>query len=105
MCMASEEMMNKFDGFNASVASDDEDTVILSTDFENFYPSFDVPVVAELAAHELLSSGLTLEVDSIEISLYISIYYEREGEDLVWPGVTDRRIRDSHPSLETWPKT
>ena len=31
MCTASEEMMNKFDEYNASVASDDEDTVIFST--------------------------------------------------------------------------
>ena len=82
-----EEMMNKFDDFNASDVSNDEDTVIFSTDFENFYPSFDVPVVAELAAQEFLRSGLTLEVDSRELSLYISICYERD--DLVARGLGD----------------
>ena len=52
---------------------------IFSTDIDNFYPSFDVPVVPELWAQEFLWSGLTLEVENIELGLYISICYEREG--------------------------
>ena len=35
-------------------------------------------MVAELAAQEFLRSGLKLEVDNSELSLYVSICYERE---------------------------
>ena len=45
MCMASEEMMNKFDEFNASVANDDENTVIFSTHISTLKIS--IPVCLE----------------------------------------------------------
>ena len=57
--------------------------MVFSTDFDNFYPSFDAPVVAEMAVQEFLRSGLHLEVDSRELSLY----------------------QQQHPGLETRQKT
>ena len=89
MCLSTEEMKNKIDEFNASVIASDEDqdTVIFSTDFENFYPSFDVPVVSELAAQEFMRSDLSLEVDDIELGLYVAICYGRD--DLVALGLGD----------------
>ena len=96
--------MNKFDEFNEGDASNDEDTVIISTEFDNFYPSFDVPVVAELAAQAFIRSGLTLEVDNRELSLYISICYEREDLETWGLGdVTHTRVsrRGRRPGITT----
>ena len=76
---------------------------IFSTDIDNFYPSFDVPVVPELGAQEFLWSSLTLEVENIELSLYILICYKRE--DLVTQGLGDvtrqtwRNLQMLNPNL------
>ena len=85
-----------------STLSCDEDTVVFSTDFDNFYPSFDAPVVAEMAVQELLRSGL----NNRELRLYVSICYKREDLEAwasaMWPTTNTRVWTWWHCRWQSW---
>ena len=56
----------------------DEDTfTIFSTDVEAMYPALHIATVAEIAAEEFLDSKLEIDLDWVELSLYLAVIYSR----------------------------
>ena len=56
----------------------DDEKVIIGMDYDKMYPSLNIPTVCAVAAEELTNSNLELDVDVLELSLYISIMYDRD---------------------------
>ena len=62
-----------------------EERVIFSTDVEAMYPSLDIASVAAVAREEFVKSKLKVEIDNLELSLYLAItLYKKELDDLGW---------------------
>ena len=89
---STEEACAEFEGINNR--EDISDIVLFSTDISAMFPSLDIPEVAKIVAEEYLESGLDIELDTLETSLYLSVTNKRE--ELVargWGDVTHTRTK------------
>ena len=52
--------------------------MVICFDFKKYYPRKDIEDCAELVAEEWLKSDLDIEVDTVELGLYLAIVYDRQ---------------------------
>ena len=89
---STEEACAEFEGINNR--EDLSEFVLFSTDISAMYPSLDIPEVAKIVAKEYLESGLDIDLDTLEMSLYLSVTNKRD--ELVtrgWGDVTHTRTK------------
>ena len=106
MCLSTEEMLYEINRVNndANDDDDDEEKVIIGLDYDKMFPSLHIPTVCAAAAEELTNSNLELDVDVLELSLYITIMYDRNHLINVGLGdVTHTRLynRGAKPGITT----
>ena len=103
MCLSTEEMLYAINTVN-TMDETDEEHVIFSQDFKEMYTRLHIPTVCQVAAEEFYNSNLQLEVDAVELGLYLAIVYDRDY--LVDMGLGDvthtrRYNRGPKPSITT----
>ena len=77
---------------------------MLSIDVSAMYPSLDIDICAKVVAEEFYNSGLNINVDEEELSLYLAVTVDRE--ELVKLGLEDVvhtriHMRGQHPGITT----
>ena len=75
-----------------------------SSDFEAMYPSLEVDTVAKIAAEEFLNNKVDVDVDTEELSLYLSVVFSKqELVDMGLKDVTYTRVsaRGQRPGITT----
>ena len=55
-----------------------DNLTVYSSDIEAMYPSLHVDTIAKVAAEEFLNSRLDVDVDWLELSLYLAVTLSRE---------------------------
>ena len=84
--------------------NDTEDLVVYSSDYDNMYPSLEIDEVAKIAAEEFLNSRLEVDIDWVELSLYLAVTFTRqELVDMGLGDVTHTRVssRGRAPGITT----
>ena len=93
-CRSTEEMLCSIEEVNSR--TDIDDLTVLSGDYEAMYPSLVVDEVATIAAEEFLESRLEVDMDWIELSLYLAVNFTRkELIDMGLGDVTHTRVTNS----------
>ena len=102
VCRSTEEMIVDIESVNER--TDLNNLVIFSTDFEAYYPNFDIEEVAKVAKEEFINGDLDINVDEKELALYLAVTKERsELESLGLGQVTHTRLytRGRKPGITT----
>ena len=101
-CRSTEEMLCSIEEVNSR--NDTEDLVVYSSDYDNMYPSLEIDEVAKIAAEEFLNSRLEVDIDWVELSLYLAVTFTRqELVDMGLGDVTHTRVssRGRAPGITT----
>ena len=86
-CLSNEELLAAFTEVNLK---DMKEPIILSMDVKSMYPNLNIEKVAEITATEFLESGLKVELDKNELSLYLAIIYQgKKREEIVALGLDE----------------
>ena len=113
-CRSTEEMCHAIEEVNKR--TDIKNLVLFSTDISAMYPSLDVPEVARVAAELWEESGLELNLNTEELSLYLAVTIKwGELEELglgdmthtrlkkggASPGITTKEVISRQPSTKS----
>ena len=101
-CRSTEEMCHAIEEVNKM--TNIKDLVIFSTDVSGMYPALDIPVCARVAAEMWDESGLELNLNHEELSLYLAVTVDKEKlTSLGLREVTHSRIasRGARPGITT----
>ena len=74
--------------------------VICTLDFEKYYPSMNIDDCAEIVEQEWLKSDLDIEVDTVEMGLYLAITYQDKRAELVELGLDAVVQKRKHPKAK-----
>ena len=102
VCRSTEEMISEIEKVNGR--NDIKSLSILSTDVSAMYPSLNIDVCAKVVADEFYNSGLEINVDEVELALYLAVTVDRdEIVSLGLDEVVHTRIhnRGQHPGITT----
>ena len=75
LCRSTEEMIAEIELINSGDGPDDKE--ITSSDFDAMFPSLHIETVAKAAGEEFLASKLEIDVDWMELSLYLAVTHTR----------------------------
>ena len=76
--------------------TDIDDLTVISGDYEAMYPSLEIDAVARIAAEEFLNSKLEVDIDWVELSLYLAVIFTRkELIDMGFGDFTHTRVTNS----------
>ena len=105
MCLSTEELLNKINKFNDADREENEDeNVMFSQDFGAMFTSLHIPTVCQVATDEFYHSDLQLDVDAVELGLYLAIVYDRQhlvDLGLAYVTHTRRYNRGPKPGITT----
>ena len=108
ICLSTEELLYEINEINKLNNENDDDNnnddegddklVIFSQDFDRMYTSLHIPTVCQIAADEYYNSNLEIDVDVIELGLYLAIVCDRQQLiDLGLGDVTHTRRHNRGP--------
>ena len=86
-CLSTEEMVEALSSYNCQ-AETTTNSEIFSMDVQAMFPNLDTKKVARVVAEEFLSLDLEIEVDTLEVSLYLAIKFQgKRRKELVDQGL------------------
>ena len=95
-CLSTEEVMASLTSLNTR-SSTFQKLMVMSMDVDNMFPRLNNVKVARVAAEEYLRSGLKVEVDPVELGLYLAVLYQDRREELEALGLADVVQRRKFP--------
>ena len=96
LCRSTEEMIAEIELINSGDGPDDKE--ITSSDFDAMFPSLHIETVAKAAGEEFLASKLEIDVDWMELSLYLAVTHTRDTLIQLGLGhVTHTRVHRTGP--------